>query len=397
MKQSSFVIASALVVHLTTVGGAGAQAMKTPGQSSSQSNVVKPAPLDFSPELLQSLRLPAGFKIEKFAEGLKTPRVIVVGPNGGLYVSSRDEGTITFLSDRGGTADGRRIVVQKPNVHGIAVREGELFYITIREIFAAPISTDGSIGTERRIASDLPDAGQHPNRTIAFGLDGFLYVSVGSTCNDCEENNPENATLLKMRPDGSGREIVATGLRNTIGFAWEPRSGALYGLDNGVDTYGDDEQPEELNRIEPGKTYGWPFILGAGMKHPLREPKSGTLDDWDRNSVRPTLTYTAHAASMQLVFADGSNFPPEFRADAFATMHGSWNRKPPSGYEIVRIRFQDGKPTTIEPFVSGFLLDQGGGRWARFARPFGLVVARDGSMLMGDEQNGIIYRISHVP
>ena len=88
---------------------------------------------------------------------------------------------------------------------------------------------------------------------MAFGLDGFLYVSVGSTCNDCEENNPENATLLKMRPDGTGREIVASGLRNTIGFAWEPRSGALYGLDNGVDTYGDDEQPEELNRIEPGK------------------------------------------------------------------------------------------------------------------------------------------------
>jgi glucose/arabinose dehydrogenase len=150
-----------------------------------------------------------------------------------------------------------------------APRKGELFCITIREIFAAPISTDGSIGTERRIASDLPDAGQHPNRTIAFGLDGFLYVSVGSTCNDCEENNPENATLLKMRPDGSGREIVAAGLRNTIGFAWEPRSGALYGLDNGVETYGDDEQPEELNRIEPGKTYGWPFILGAGMKHPV--------------------------------------------------------------------------------------------------------------------------------
>ena len=250
--------------------------MKTPGQSSSQSNVVKPAPLDFSPELLRSLRLPAGFKIEKFAEGLKTPRVIVVGPNGGLYVSSRDEGTITFLSDRGGAADGGRIVLQKPNVHGIAVREGELFYITIREIFAAPIAADGSIGTERRIASDLPDAGQHPNRTMAFGLDGFLYVSVGSTCNDCEENNPENATLLKMRPDGTGREIVASGLRNTIGFAWEPRSGALYGLDNGVDTYGDDEQPEEFNRIEPGKTYGWPFILGAGMKHPLREPKNGT-------------------------------------------------------------------------------------------------------------------------
>jgi glucose/arabinose dehydrogenase len=397
MKRSALVIVSALAAQVIFAGGAGAQAMKTPGQSSSQSNVVKPAPLAFSSELLRSLRLPAGFRIEKFAEGLKTPRVIVLGPNGGLYVSSRDEGTITFLSDRGGTADGGRIVLKKPNVHGLAVREGELFYITIREIFAAPIAADGSLGAERRIASDLPDAGQHPNRTIAFGLDGFLYVSVGSTCNDCEENNPENATLLKMRPDGSGREIVASGLRNTIGFAWQPRTGDLYGLDNGVDAFGDDEQPEELNRIEPGKKYGWPFILSAGMKHPLREPKSGTLDDWDKNSMRPALTYTAHAASMQLVFAGGSNFPPEFRGDAFATMHGSWNRKPPSGYEIVRIRFQDGKPEKIERFVSGFLLDQGSGQWARFARPFGLVIARDGSMLMGDEQNGIIYRISHMP
>ena len=155
MKRWSFVIASALLVQLTILRSAGAQAMKTPGQSSSQSNVVKPAPLDFSPELLRSLRLPAGFKIEKFVEGLKTPRVIVVGPKGRLYVSSRDEGTITFLSDRGGMADGGRIVLRKPNVHGIAVREGELFYITIREIFAAPIAADGSIGTER---SDLPDA-----------------------------------------------------------------------------------------------------------------------------------------------------------------------------------------------------------------------------------------------
>ena len=131
---------------------------------------------------------------------------------------------------------------------------------------------------------------------------------------------------------------------------------ALYGLDNGVDTFGDDEQPEELNRIEPGKKYGWPYILGNGMKHPLREPKSGTLDDWDKSSVRPVLTYTAHAASMQLLFADRTTLPAEYRGDAFATMHGSWNCKPPSGYEVVRIRFENGQPRSIEPFVSGFLL-----------------------------------------
>jgi glucose/arabinose dehydrogenase len=379
---------------VTVLALAGAQAMKTPGESTSQSNVVKPAPLGFSSELLRVLKLPSGFKIEKFAEGLRTPRVVVVGPEGALYISSRDEGMITLMPENGGKADPNHVVLKKSNVHGLAIRERELFYITIREIFAAPINRDGSLGAERRIAGDLPDAGQHPNRTIAFGPDGMLYASVGSTCNDCEENNPENATILKMRPDGTGREVVATGLRNTIGFAWQPGSNALYGFDNGVDTFGDDEQPEELNLIEPGKKYGWPFILGAGKKHPLREPKSGTLDDWDKDSERPILTYTAHAASMQMVFADRANFPPEFRGDAFATMHGSWNRKPPSGYEVVRVRFQDGKPAKIEPFVTGFLIDQGAGKWGRFARPFGLAVARDGNLLMGDEQNGIIYRIT---
>jgi glucose/arabinose dehydrogenase len=366
--------------------------MKIPGETTTQSNIVKPEPLDATPERVAGLRVPAGFKIEKLAEGLQTPRVIVVAPDGTIYVSSRDAGTISMLLP--GTGSPARVVLTKPNVHGMAIREGRLFFITIREIFSAPINADGTVGPEQRVAGELPDAGQHPNRTIAFGPDGMLYVSVGSTCNDCEENNPENATLLRMQPDGSRREIVASGLRNTIGFAWQPGTGALYGLDNGVDTFGDNEQPEEFNRIEPGKKYGWPFILGDGIKHPLREPKTGTLEDWDRTSVRPMLTYTAHAASMQLIFADRSGFPQDYRGDAFATMHGSWNRKPPSGYEVVRIRFNDGKPESIEPFVIGFLIEHPAGRWGRFARPFGLAIAKDGSMLMGDEQNGIIYRIS---
>src|SRR4030088_3032694 len=129
------------------------------------------------------------------------------------------------------------------------------------------------------------------------------------------------------------------------------------------------------------------------MKHRLREPKSGTLDDWDKSSVRPVLTYTAHAASMQLLFADHTSLPAEYRGDAFATMHGSWNRSPPSGYEVVRIRFETGQPRSIEPFVSGFLLEGNDGKWGRFARPFGLAVAADGSGLLGDEQNGALSRI----
>ena len=173
---------------------------------------------------------------------------------------------------RPGTGSPARIIFTKPNVHGMAIHEGRLFFISIREIFPAPIKADGTLDPERRVAGDLPDA-PAPDRTIGFGPDGMLYVSVGSTCNDCEENNPENATLLRMRPDGSRHEIVASGLRNTIGFAWQPGTATLYGLDNGVDTFGDDEQPEELNRIEPGKKYGWPYILGDGLKHPRASPR----------------------------------------------------------------------------------------------------------------------------
>jgi glucose/arabinose dehydrogenase len=373
-----------------------AQGMKIPGETATQSNIVKPAPIEATDERIAALRIPPGLKLEKFADGLKSPRVIVVGAGGDIYVSSRDQGTISLLQVRNGKVDSARTVLTKPNVHGMAIKDGRLFYVTIREIFSSAINPDGSLGAEARIAGDLPDAGQHPNRTIAFGPDGLLYASVGSTCNDCEENNPESATLIRMKLDGTGREVVASGLRNTIGFAWQPGTDVLYGLDNGVDTFGDDEQPEELNRIEPGRKYGWPYILGAGMKHPLREPKSGTLDDWDKSSVRPVLTYTAHAASMQLLFADRTSLPVEYRGDAFATMHGSWNRKPPSGYEVVRIRFENGQPRSIEPFVSGFLLKGSDGKWGRFARPFGLAVAADGSLILGDEQNGVLYRISGV-
>ena len=385
------VIATALSGFTLTAGLA--QGMKIPGETASQSNIVKPAALEATDERIAALRIPPGLKLEKFAEGLKSPRVIVVGADGNIYVSSRDEGTISLLKVRDGKVAPARTVLTKPNVHGMAISGGRLFYATIREIFSSPINPDGSLGAEARIAGDFPDAGQHPNRTIAFGPDGLLYISVGSTCNDCEENNPENATLIRMKVDGTGCEVVASGLRNTIGFAWQPGTGALYGLDNGVDAFGDDEQPEELNRIEPGKKYGWPYILGNGMKHPLREPKSGTLDDWDKSSVRPVLTFTAHAASMQLLFADRTNLPAEYRGDAFATMHGSWNRNPPSGYEVVRIRFENGQPRSIEPFVSGFLVKGSDGKWGRFARPFGLAVAADGSLLLGDEQNGVLYRI----
>ncbi|KQT80611.1 PQQ-dependent sugar dehydrogenase [Methylobacterium sp. Leaf466] len=370
-----------------------AQALQTPGSTRIEANVVKAAPLEATPERIASLKLPPGFRIAPFATGLGAPRVIVVAPDGALYVSDRDAGTVTRIEAGDGAK--RKVVLTKPDVHGLAIHEGRLFYVTVKEIFSAPLMADGGLGPERRLVADLPDAGQHPNRTIAVGPDGWLYASLGSTCNECEERNPENATMVRMKPDGSGREIVASGLRNTIGFDWEPTTKALYGWDDGVDWHGDDETPEELNRIEPGKKYGWPYIFGNGMKNLYREVPKSSLEQWDKDSERPVLTWTAHASSMQFAFYRGGQFPAEYRGDAFVTMHGSWNRKPPSGYEVLRVRFDKGRPVSIEPFVSGFLTEGGPSGWSRFARPFGLAVAKDGSLYLGDDQHGIVYRISH--
>jgi len=360
------------------------------------SHVLITKALKSTPERLATLTMPPGFHIAVWAENLGQPRVVAVAPNGNVYISDTHAGTIMLL--RGGeVATFKNLVRKKKDVIGLAVYKNHLYYATAREIFASPIGTDGGLGPERLIAKNLPPTGELNDRTIAFGPDGWLYESVGSNCNDCQETTSESATIVRMRPDGTRREVFASGLRNTIGFAWQPGADELYGWDNGVDGRGDNDQPEELNRIERGRNYGWPYVLGNGELNHSRTPPHGTLEDWDRKSVRPALIYTAHSASMQMLFYTGSQFPHEYRGDAFATMHGSWNRDPPSGYEIVRVHFRGGRPVSVRPFVTGFLAHTGTRSWARFARPFGLAQMPDGSLLMGDDQNGILYRITYSP
>ncbi len=162
-------------------------------------------------------------------------------------------------------------------------------------------------------------------------------------------------------------------------------------MDHGIDWLGDNSQPEELNHIEKGKRYGWPYIYADGQVNPHLDPPGGVeKSDWAKSSKPMALGYTAHAAPMQLSFYNASQFPAEFRGDAFISMHGSWNRRPASGYEVVRIRFRQGSPVAIEPFITGFLTDRG-----ESGRPFGNAVAKDGSLLFTDDRNGVIYRVSY--
>jgi Raf kinase inhibitor-like YbhB/YbcL family protein len=389
------VAAASVLVGLCNLGSANAQQ----GDGTDvqiQTNVFKPNKVPATAERISQLKVPEGFSVEPFAQGLGNTRIIAVAENGFIYVSRREEGDVLLLKDEDGDgkADGPAVqVVARAQTHGIAIKDNKLYLVTVKEVFVADIKEDGTLGPLEMMIGDLPDAGQHPNRVMSFGPDGMLYISIGSTCNACNESNAENATIVRATPDGKSRTIFTSGLRNTIGYDWHPETGELWGLDHGIDLLGDEVQPEELNKLEQGKQYGWPHVYGDGDIYPQTTPPGGlTKEQWREQSVPMEIGYTAHAAPMQLKFYTGGSFPEEFAGDAFATMRGSWNRKPASGYEVVRIRFQDGKPQKIEPFLTGFLTDGGN---THIARPVGLAVAKDGSLLMADDANGVIYRIAY--
>lgn len=364
-------------------------------------NIYETATLAPSVARIKSLKLPTGFQIAKFAE-ISNPRMLAVAPDGTVYVSQRTPGTLSMLKDTNGdgVADVQRVVAEKKMMHGVYIDKGKIYLATVNQVFTADINRDGTLGALRMIIDVLPDGGQHPNRTLAVA-DGKLYISVGSTCNACDETSPESATILTANLDGSNRKIYASGLRNTIGFGWHPLTKKMYGMDHGIDWLGDNDQQEELNEIVEGAKYGWAYVYADGKINEQDEPPKDlglTNEDWARQSKNPVLMYTPHAAPMQMLFYTGSQFPAEYKNDAFVAFRGSWNRVPPSGYEVVRIRFdQSGNPTKFEPFLTGFLVKGGSpdGKDGNFARLAGIAQMRDGSLLVSDDTSNIIYRVSY--
>lgn len=389
--MKSVVLGCAAVLSLVAVITAQERAIST----TITGHVVKPEKLTPDDKRMK-LSVPAGFVVTRFAEGLGRPRVLAVASDGTVYATRRDVGDVLMLRDSNGDgqAEAPITVARRPHMHGIAIDGATVYLVTVKELFVANRKDDGTLGPLKRLIDDLPDAGQHADRTIAMGPDGMLYVSVGSTCNACDESNPENATVLRVKPDGTSRTVFASGLRNTIGFAFHPTTQELWGFDHGIDWLGDNEQGEELNHIVQGHQYGWPYIYGKNGKNPQDDPPGGlTMDQWAKMSEVPALLHTAHAAPMQMAFMTSTKFPADYRGSALVAMHGSWNRTPPSGYEVVRVKFENGEPASIEPFLSGFLVQLGSNRWGFGGRPFGLATMPDGSVLVGDDANGVIYRV----
>jgi glucose/arabinose dehydrogenase len=205
-----------------------------------------------------------------------------------------------------------------------------------------------------------------------------------------------------MQADGSDRRLFARGLRNTLGFGWHPEMREMWGMDHGSDWRGDGEPPEELNRLVEGGDYGWPYAYAERRQDPEMWPRlasgeagkdrlgGNTPDAWLEASQPVALGYTAHAAPIGLAFYTGTQFPAEYRNGAFVAFRGSWNREPASGYELVRVRFERGRPVRFERFLTGFLVEDGK---AQFARLADVAVAKDGSLLVADDENGVVYRV----
>lgn len=347
-----------------------------------------PQHVDFEDNMVSRLKTAEGWKVKVAAKGLGKPRMLLTAGKNGLYVTRRDMGDVLLLNDADGDhifEEMKTVVTDFKGVHGITVHGGWLYLCSNRELKRYALNADGTVGQMQEIAKDLPDGGQHGNRTMHFGPDGKLYLSVGSTCNDCAETNKESATMLQMDTATWKRTIFARGLRNTIGFDWNPQTGELFGVDNGGDGKGDDWPPEELNRITKDGDYGWPLVYAKQEVDNTREDPPGTTKQaYAKNTVPSLLEFPAHMAPIGFIFLDEKT--------GLVCWHGSWNKKEPGGFKVQRIRFENGKPIGADDFLWGFLDTKAR---TRFGRPAG-IISGQGVIFVSDDANGIIYCLEPV-
>jgi glucose/arabinose dehydrogenase len=272
---------------------------------------------------------------------------------------------------------------------GVAFHDGALYVSAVSRILRLPdIEAHLDRPPDPVVVSDrFPSDRAHGWKFIAFGPDGKLYVPVGAPCNICEPDPDKYATINRINPDGSGFEVVARGLRNTVGFDWDPRTHDLWFTNNGRDNLGDDVPPDTLNHVtKPGENFGYPYCHAGDIPDPEFGAKRSC-----REFAPPAAKLGPHVASLGMRFYTGTQFPPEYRNQVFIAEHGSWNRSHKIGYRVTVVRLDSsGKVLSYQPFAEGWL--QGESAWGR---PADVLVAPDGSLLVSDDTAGAVYRIRY--
>ncbi len=384
-----------------------------PGATASSANVshVVPRPASATPQV------PAGFKVELLAAGLSGPREMRTAPNGDIFVAETRSGRIRVLRL---SEDGSKPVKNEIYADGLRQPFGIAFFPSDHPQWVYVANTDSVVrfryqdgdlkaaDKPETVVTELPHAAGHSTRDIVFIEGGKrMLVSVGSASNDAEGNKDDpsddskpalgassgyearRADVLSFSPDGTDAKIFATGIRNCVGLAVHPTTGDAYCSTNERDGFGDDLVPDYVTRVREGAFYGWPWFYIGSHEDPRH---AGERPDLKDKVTVPDILIQAHSASLGLTFYDGNAFPSEYRGDGFAAEHGSWNRAKRTGYKVIRIRMKDGVPTgEYQDFVTGFVA----GDSDVWGRPVGVTVTRDGALLVSEDGNGTIWRITH--
>jgi glucose/arabinose dehydrogenase len=337
------------------------------------------------------ITLPPGFRIAVYAADVPNARQMALGPPGIVFVGSRSAGRVYAVVDRDGDHQADQVHVLASGLDdpsGVAFRDGSLYVADVGRILVLrDVARDLSRPPKPEVVtSAYPSERHHGWKFIAFGPDGRLYVPVGAPCNVCEPPGPLHATITRLDLADLRPEVVARGVRNSVGFDFHPETGELWFTDNGRDQLGDDQPPDELNRLTRiGEHFGFPYCHGADIRDP------------DHNGGRPCAGFAPparplgpHVAAIGMRFYTGRMFPEKYRGGVFIAEHGSWNRSTPIGYRVTFVKVEGGRAVSYEPFAEGWL--KGG---VGTGRPADVLVTPDGALLVADDKAGRLYRISY--
>jgi glucose/arabinose dehydrogenase len=340
---------------------------------------------------LKRIHLPAGFKIDLFAENVEGARSMALGQKGTVFVGTRKTGKVYAILDKNNDHKADQILTiagSLNNPNGVAFRNGDLYVAEINRILRfAKIEENLSRPPQPVIVNDsYPTNTWHGWKFIRFGPDGKLYVPVGAPCNTCEREEAIFASITRIDPDGTNLEIFARGIRNTVGFDWHPETKELWFTENGRDEMGDDIPPEELNHApRPGLHFGFPYRYGKSLVD------TAYKTTMPAEAFQPAaIEMPAHTAPLGMRFYTGNAFPQEYHHQIFLAEHGSWNRSKPDGYRVSLVRLKENLAVRYEHFATGWLIND-----KYWGRPVDVLVMPDGSLLVSDDFANCIYRISY--